>query len=244
MQANNEAADELIPVKQKIKRIRASKDPGIVEARKKVNAAFKQYQENPTEDYRTKLLAAKEILQTAFSDIKKKELELMIKKVEEADSKSQHGESWKLINEINGRKTSKKGILKGNSQEERIKAWYIHFSNLLGKEPVTNNAGEEEITTVLHNLISKLVRLFVKEYQAVKRKLKEDKTLGSDGISTEALKHCDFDDITVKYANKLLIDQKNQINGLIYTSFHYLSQATLAKLGTIVVLGYHQPYQE
>ena len=55
MQANNEAADELIPVKQKIKRIQASKDPGVVEAREKVNAAFKQYQENPTEDYRTKL---------------------------------------------------------------------------------------------------------------------------------------------------------------------------------------------
>ena len=32
--------------------------------------------------------------------------------------------------------------------------------------------------------------------------------VGSDGISTEALKHCDFDDIIVKYANKLLIDQE------------------------------------
>ena len=122
MQANNEAADELIPVKQKIK-IRASKDPGVVEAREKVNAAFKQYQENPTEDYRTKLQAAKENLQTAYNDIKEKELEGMITKVEEADSKLQHGESWKLINEISGRKTSIKGILKGKSQEERIKAY-------------------------------------------------------------------------------------------------------------------------
>ena len=47
MQANNEAADELIPMKQKIKRIRASKNPVVVEAREEVNAAFKQYQENP-----------------------------------------------------------------------------------------------------------------------------------------------------------------------------------------------------
>ena len=98
----------------------------------------------------------------------------MIKKVEEADSKSQHGESWKLINEISGRKTSKKGISKVKSQEERIKAWYIHFSNLLGKEPVTNNAGEEEITTVLHQLNIKTGLFTVKEYKAVKRKLKED----------------------------------------------------------------------
>ena len=96
---------------------------------------------------------------------------------------------------------------------------------------------------MLHQLSIKTGPFTVKEYQAVKRKLKEDKTLGSDGISTEALKHCDFDDIIVKYANKLLI-KRNQINGLIYTSFHYLSQATLAKLGTIVVSGYHQPYQK
>ena len=115
-----------------------------------------------------------------------------------------------MINEISGRKkkTSKKGILKVKSQEERIKAWYIHFNNLLGKEPVTNNAGEEEITTVLHQLNIKTGLFTVKEYQAVKRKLKEDKTLGSDGISTEALKHCDFDDIIVKYVNKLLADQE------------------------------------
>ena len=155
----------------------------------------------------------------------------MIKKVEEADSKSQHGESWKLINEISGRKTSKKGILKGKSQEERIKAWYIHFSNILGKEPVTNNAGEEEITTVLHQLNINTGPFTVKEYQAVKRKLKEDKTLGSDGISTEALKHCDFDDIIVKYANKLLIDQEKPDQ---WSDIHIIP---LPKLGDLSKVG-------
>ena len=61
---------------------------------------------------------------------------------------------------------------------------------------------------MLHQLNIKTGPFAVKEYQAAKRKLKEDKTLGSDGISTEALNHCDFDDIVVKYANKLLIDQE------------------------------------
>ena len=131
----------------------------------------------------------------------------MIKKVEEADSKSQHGESWKLINEISGRKTSKKGILKGKSQEERIKAWYIYFSNLLGKKPVTSNAGEEEITTVLHQLSIKTGPFTVKEYQAVKRKMKERNT-GIGWNFNRSIEHCDFDDIIVKYANKLLIDQE------------------------------------
>ena len=233
MQANNDAADELIPVKQKIKRIRASKDPGLVEAREKVNTAFKQYQENPTKDYQTKLQAAKENLQTAYNDIKEKELEGMNKKVEEGDSKSQHGESWKLINEISGRKTSKKGILKGKIQEKRIKAWYIHFSNL-GKEPVTNNAGEEEITTVLNQPNIKTGPFTVREYQAVKRELKEDKTLGSDGISTEALNHCDFDDIIIKYANKLLIDQEKPDQ---WSDIHIIQ---LPKSGDLRKVGYYR----
>ena len=84
----------------------------------------------------------------------------------------------------------------------------ISISATYWVEHVTNNAGEEEITTVLHQLNIKTGPFTVKEYQAVKRKLKEDKTLGSDGISTEALKSCDFDDIVVKYAIKLLIDQE------------------------------------
>ena len=126
----------------------------------------------------------------------------------------------------------------------RKKELNIHFSNLLGKEPVTNNAGEEEITTVLHQLNIKTGPFTVKEYQAVKRKLKEDKTLGSDGISTEALKHCDFDDIVVKYANKLLIDQEKPDQLSDIHIIPLLSQATLAKLGTITVSGYHQLYQK
>ena len=81
----------------------------------------------------------------------------------------------------------RKEYSKVKSQEERIKAWYIHFSNLLDKEPVTNNAGEEEITTVLHQLNIKTGPFTVKEYQAMRRKLKEDKALESDGISNRSI---------------------------------------------------------
>ena len=48
------------------------------------------------------------------------ELERMISKVENADARAQHAESWKLINQISGRKAPKQGILKGNSSKERV----------------------------------------------------------------------------------------------------------------------------
>ena len=59
----------------------------------------------------------------------------MIEQVEEADIRSQHKESWRLVNKISGRKSTKRGILKGKTREERIKKWYEHFQELLGQEP-------------------------------------------------------------------------------------------------------------
>ena len=70
-----------------------------------------------------------------------------------------------IVNEFSERKTPKKGILKGRSQEETIKTWFIHFSSLLGKESIGNYAGEEVITTVLHQPNIKTSPFTVDEYQ-------------------------------------------------------------------------------
>ena len=59
-----------------------------------------------------------------------------IQRIEAANAQSEHGRSWKLINELTGRKNTKRGILKASSQEERIKKWHDHFQKLLGQEPL------------------------------------------------------------------------------------------------------------
>ena len=79
-------------------------------------------------------------------------LEEMVRQVENADALNKHGESWRLINSITGRKTAKRGIIKGNSREERIKKWYDHFHNLLGKEPQAVGREDEDLVKVLHDL--------------------------------------------------------------------------------------------
>ena len=62
----------------------------------------------------------------------------MIKKVEQADASSKHGMSWRLINEITGRKDAKNG---------RLFKWHDYFKCLLGDEPVVTGL-EENIDTV------------------------------------------------------------------------------------------------
>ena len=44
----------------------------------------------------------------------------MIEQVEQANSKQKHGETLKLINKISGRKTAKKGSIKGDTREDPI----------------------------------------------------------------------------------------------------------------------------
>jgi len=44
---------------------------------------------------------------------------------------------------ISGRRTSRKGQLKGASQQERVKNWYGHFQRLSGAPPEINNEDED-----------------------------------------------------------------------------------------------------
>ena len=61
-------------------------------------------------------------------------------------------QSWRLINEISGRKGAKRGLIKGNSKEERIKLWYKDFNDLLGKKLQLPGEEEDDIPPILKNL--------------------------------------------------------------------------------------------
>ena len=54
-----------------------------------------------------------------------------------------HSLSWKLINDVTGRKTIAQGQLEGDTQAERVRNWYSHFYNLLGKPPTVDDEDEE-----------------------------------------------------------------------------------------------------
>ena len=138
IQANEETSKELLPQKKKDKMKRASADPRIIKAREKTQKASGAYTENPTERNRQKLQRCKSGLQKTYDIISEEELDKLIAEVESAHERSKHGESWRIINEITGRKTAKQSIIKANSKKERINKWYTHFKELLGKEPVVD----------------------------------------------------------------------------------------------------------
>ena len=119
--ANEEAAKDLLPLKKKARRKLKSTDPRVENARSKVQNASSLYCRRPTHRNREKLQNTKGKLQEAYDLATEEVIEKAIRSVETANDNARHGESWKLINRITGRKTSKKGIIKAKNAKEKIK---------------------------------------------------------------------------------------------------------------------------
>ena len=104
VQANSEAAKKLIPVKKRRKQRKAAEDPRIEEARSEV-----QKSTNRTEikKHNRNYKPERKIYSECITRLKKKTEREMVGEVENADARSKHGESWKLINNITARKTVK-----------------------------------------------------------------------------------------------------------------------------------------
>ena len=203
IQANTEAAELLVPKKEKLKRSQTSNHPKIEDARKEAQEAFRKYQSQSDTESEEKWKRSKQKVQTVYREIEEEELDSLIREVEQADDKSRHGESWKLINRISGRKIGRQGILKGKTKEDRLKSWHKHFESLLGKDPV--RAGEEtEIDPVLQDILIEDENFTHEELQKAKKSLRDGKQAGPDNIPPEVLKYCDLDDILLEFANDLL----------------------------------------
>ena len=74
-----------------------------------------------------------------------------ITEVEEAHENQKYGLSWKLINDISGRKSSQSVRIQGESAEQRVETWYSHFKNLLGNPPELSE-DNEPITPIFSDL--------------------------------------------------------------------------------------------
>ena len=105
-----------------------------------------------------------------------------------------------------GRRSSKKGILKGKNKCEKIRSWYNHLIYLLAKELTISDDCGAQVQTIFEDLQIETGPFTKKEYLAVKKYLKLGKVSGEDGIPNELLKYCNIDDNVLEYANSLLLD--------------------------------------
>ncbi|KAJ8362609.1 hypothetical protein AAFF_G00367560 [Aldrovandia affinis] len=148
----------------------------VVQARTRVEEARRSFVREGTAESQEELNGAKQQLFSTYDRIKGEELMEKVKKVETVHGERRYKESWKVINEMSGRKRSREGQLAGCSPEERVTSWFTHFRDLLGTHPTVDGA-EEEIPAVLTSLEIDDGPFTATEFATVKSTLKEGKVL-------------------------------------------------------------------
>ena len=205
IKANQKAMETHVPEKQKIRRSNRSIHPNVIQARGHLSKANENLNKNWNNENLEELNKAKQNLYNAYDEIREQELTEMTQRIEQTHRDSKYREAWSVINEMTGRKKSKEGQISGANAEERILEWFNHFDNLLGKAPIVEDENEN-IPLVLENLEINDGPFTNNELQAAKKKLKNRKSPGPDGIPPEVIKCCNLDDVILYFCNKALID--------------------------------------
>ena len=201
--AHKEAAEECIPVMKRSRTSLRSRHPEVVAAREEAMKTKMSYEAEKTEDRHRDMNRAKEQLFKTYDKIDEEELLKKVRRVEAAQGEQKYEESWRVINEISGRKRTKEGQITGNSPEERVNTWFTHFKNLLGEPP--GEEEEMEIAAVLPELNINDGPFTAAELARAKSTLKTGKSAGPDGIPPEVYKYCDLDNINLETCNRALM---------------------------------------
>ena len=197
-----EAINETAPgcMRQITKPIRKlnSDDPRIIRARNAISTAYKT---NTGKKGHSNLYKQKKFeMYQIYKEINDEDLEKKVLKIEQADRSMRYLESWSLINEIPGRKSSQTSQLNGNSDEDRVNQWYIHFRNLLGNSTEATDENEE-ILPVFEKLPINDDVFTPEEYSKATMSIKCGKIAGEDGIMPDLLKYVQINDIMLDIIN-------------------------------------------
>ena len=92
-------------------------DNTISRAREDTHIANREYEDNPNETNQHNNTESRNKLYKAYTNIAVDTLEENIKQIENTDLSRKYLLSWELINEITGRKTTQKGMIKGKNQK-------------------------------------------------------------------------------------------------------------------------------
>ena len=115
-------------------------DPRVAEARYDLIAAKEVYHASPTEEARVIVAEKKNHLSSCYNTIQEETITNKITLAESATDRCKNKESWRLINDISGRKKRGLGLVEGGSAQGRLEAWKTHFTKLLGQPPQVPSA--------------------------------------------------------------------------------------------------------
>ena len=142
VKANDETAKHLITPKSSNQRKNISNHPEVVHQRLTAKSASSVFFNDPTPENHEHMQEEKKKLEDIYMKQQERNIQSLLNHAMQAKHDNKSKSSWKIINDVTNRKVAKKGIIKGKNKEERLNAWFTHFSNLLS----TNDEQQNGIT--------------------------------------------------------------------------------------------------
>ena len=199
MKANNEAAQNCIPIKRKSQKRIPWETAEVEEKRQKIKNT--PINSPIFETTRKELKECYEKEQQAY--IKKK-----VDIIKTASINKRSRIAWETVNEISGRKTSNPSKIRAKDNSERLEKWKDHFSNLLGKNP---SITDEPIQSIASNLSIKTGNFEIEELKYALKSLPNNKASGLDNIPGEVWKSGALNDHLLDICNRVYNQQKVNI---------------------------------
>ena len=192
------AAEEILPKKPKNTFKSLSQTQKVKDARKSYLSSTKEGEN---------VQQAKQKLTEAYIAEEKALLESSIEQVQQASLSSKHSTAWKIVNEISGRKESKRSMLPG-TPDDRKGSWLKHFSSLLGKPPSVPD-GEFTISKVVEDTLPiSTLEFTLAELEEALSQSRTGGALGLDSIPLELWKSDTFKPHLLHLCNRLLLHQE------------------------------------
>ena len=150
---------------------------------------------------------AKQKLTDAYIAEEKALLESSIEQVQQASLSSKHSTAWKIVDDISGRKDSKRSMLSG-TPDDRKGSWLKHFSTLLGKPPTVPDRDFTISKVVDDTLPISTSEFTLADLEEALSQSKPGGALGLDSIPLELWKSDTFKPHLLHLCNNLLLHQE------------------------------------
>lgn len=199
--ANEHVCLSFLPKKTKVKRKPLFDDDLVKNARKNFETAKVKHQARATRRSTKTLSSAQKALDDAYLTAESLYIQGKINSIKEFHTSNQHSASWKVINEISGRKEHPSIQLKGGSAEKRRDNWHNHFQKLLGNPPKVD--GDPLPLNQIFNTLDISTNPFsIDELEKTLKQFVNNKSSGLDQIPTILWKDPNFHELLLEFCNQ------------------------------------------
>lgn len=203
IKSNEEVALTTLPKRLKKKETPLRAKDQVKNARANLLKAQRVLEQKHTKHAQKNTTKAQNALDEAYATLDVEYIQGKIDSVARLHTAKQHAASWRVINDLAGRKEKPSIRIKGGSPSKRKSNWLSHFKSLLGNPPKLSNTPLPKIQ-IAEKLNIETGPFTLDELNTVIKSLSNNKSPGLDNIPTIIWKDSIFHHNLLEFCNHTL----------------------------------------